>query len=81
MARTRDIGPAARDCVLQDHLKGRQSEVEMINGLVVAESAERGMAAPYNKVVADITRRIEAGELEPDPSNLDLAREMLGAKT
>lgn len=73
----RDIGPAARDCVLQDHLKGRQSEVDMINGLVVAESAERGMAAPYNRVVADITRRIETGELKPDPSNLDLAREML----
>lgn len=75
----RDIGPAARDCVLQDHLKGRQSEVELINGLVVEESGERGMPAPYNKVITDITRRIEAGELKPDPSNLDLAREMLAA--
>jgi 2-dehydropantoate 2-reductase len=73
----RDIGPAARDCVLQDHLKGRRSEVEMINGLVVAESEARGMPAPYNRVVADITRRIEAGELRPDPANLDLARAML----
>ncbi len=33
-----DIGPAARDCVLQDHLKGRYSEVDLINGLVVDES-------------------------------------------
>lgn len=73
----RDIGPAARDCVLQDHLKGRQSEVELINGLVVEESEARGMPAQFNKVIVDITRRIEAGELEPDPSNLDLAREML----
>ena len=72
-----DIGPAARDCVLQDHLKGRQSEVELINGLVVEQSAERGMSAPFNKVIVDITRRIEAGELQPDPSNLDLARQML----
>ena len=30
----KDIGPSARDCVLQDHLKGRYSEVDMINGLV-----------------------------------------------
>lgn len=73
----RDIGPAARDCVLQDHLKGRHSEVDMINGLVVEESAARGMSAPFNKVIVDITQRIEAGELEPDPSNLDLARQML----
>lgn len=73
----KDIGPAARDCVLQDHLKGRHSEVGLINGLVVEESEARGMAAPYNKVVADITQRIEAGELAPDPSNLELARRML----
>jgi 2-dehydropantoate 2-reductase len=74
-----DIGPAARDCVLQDHLKGRQSEVELINGLVVEESAERGMQTPYNKAIVEITRRIESGELKPDPSNLDLARQMLAS--
>jgi 2-dehydropantoate 2-reductase len=72
-----DVGPAARDCVLQDHLKGRQSEVDLINGLVVEESAVRGLPAPFNRVVVDITRRIEAGELQPDPSNLALARQML----
>src|SRR3546814_10117177 len=38
---TADVGPAARDCVLQDHLKGRYSEVDMINGLVVVESEDR----------------------------------------
>ena len=43
----------------------------------VEESAERGLPAPFNKVVVDITRRIEAGELQPDPSNLALARQML----
>ncbi len=37
-----DIGPTARDCVLQDHLKGRYSEVDFINGSVVAEG--RGWA-------------------------------------
>lgn len=72
-----DIGPAARDCVLQDHLKGRHSEVDLINGLVADESEERGMPAPYNKAIVEITRRIESGEIKPDPSNLDLARQML----
>lgn len=74
-----DIGPAARDCVLQDHLKGRYSEVDMINGLVVEESARLGRPSPVNAAIADITRRIHEGELAPDPSNLDLVRRMAAA--
>jgi len=68
-----DIGPRARDCVLQDHLKGRYSEVDLINGLVAEESAAKGGSAPVNAVVTLITKRIESGELKPDPSNLELA--------
>ncbi|MBO6783055.1 MAG: ketopantoate reductase family protein [Alphaproteobacteria bacterium] len=74
-----DIGPAARDCVLQDHLKGRYSEVDLINGLVVEELAERGGKAPVNAAIAEITRRIQTGELEPDPSNLELAQDLARA--
>lgn len=74
-----DIGPAARDCVLQDHLKGRYSEVDLINGLVVEEMAERGDGAPVNAAIAEVTRRIQSGELEPDPSNLELAQELARA--
>ena len=74
-----DIGPAARDCVLQDHLKGRYSEVDLINGLVVEESERLGHVSPVNAAITEITRRIQAGELDPDPSNLDLAREMMSA--
>ena len=72
-----DIGPAARDCVLQDHLKGRYSEVDLINGLVAEESAASGGAAPANAVVTEITAKIHAGELKPDPANLQLALEMM----
>ena len=74
-----DIGPAARDCVLQDHLKGRYSEVDLINGLVVDESDKLGRRAPVNAAITEITRRIQAGELAPDPSNLALAQEMARA--
>lgn len=73
----RDIGPRARDCVLQDHLKGRYSEVDLINGLVVEESARLGRAAPANAVIVELTRRIQAGTLKPAPENLALARRML----
>jgi 2-dehydropantoate 2-reductase len=73
----RDIGPRARDCVLQDHLKGRYSEVDMINGLVVEESERLGKPAPANAVIVELTRRIQAGTLKPDPANLQLAHSML----
>ena len=68
------IGPGrGRNTVLQDLLKGRASEVSMINGLVVEESERRGYAAPANARVADVTRQIEAGLLKPSPANLELA--------
>lgn len=69
-----DIGPAARDCVLQDHLKGRQSEVDSINGLVVEKCAQLGRAAPANAAIVEMTKRFRAGELVLDPSNIDLAK-------
>ena len=74
-----DIGPRARDCVLQDHLKGRLSEVDLINGLVAEEAAARGGGAPVNAVVTSITRRIQAGELAPATDNLALALQELTA--
>jgi 2-dehydropantoate 2-reductase len=69
------VGPGrSRNTVLQDLLKGRRSEVEMINGMVAAESKKHGYAASTNARVAEIVRRIEAGELKPDVANMALAR-------
>ncbi len=69
------VGPGrGRNTVLQDFLKGRASEVEMINGLVVAEAARRGHAAPANARVVEIARQIEAGTRKPDAANMELAR-------
>jgi 2-dehydropantoate 2-reductase len=68
------IGPGrGRNTVLQDFLKGRASEVSMINGMVVEESERRGRAAPANTRIAEISRQIEAGTLKPSPANLELA--------
>ncbi|MGI9380692.1 MAG: ketopantoate reductase family protein [Methyloligellaceae bacterium] len=65
-----DIGPAARDCVLQDHLKGRYSEVDAINGLVVSETEKNGGQAPANAAIVEITQRIRSGEIDPSVENL-----------
>jgi 2-dehydropantoate 2-reductase len=62
--------------VLQDHLKGRYSEVDLINGLVVEESRKLGKSAPANAAIVEITRQIRAGSLKPDPANLELAVQM-----
>ncbi len=69
-----DIGPGrGRNTVLQDFLKGRASEVDMINGLVVEASERRGRTAPANARIVDIVRQIEAGTLKPVPGNMELA--------
>jgi 2-dehydropantoate 2-reductase len=69
------VGPGrGRNTVLQDFLKGRASEVAMINGLVVEESGRRGRSAPANARIAEISRQIESGALKPSPDNLRLAR-------
>ena len=69
-----DIGPGrGLNTVLQDLLKGRASEVGMINGLIVEESQRRGYSAPANARVFEIIRQIEAGALKPTPANMKLA--------
>jgi len=76
-----DIGPGrGRNTVLQDLLKGRASEVDMINGLVVEESRRRGYSAPANAHIVEITRQIEAGALKPTPANMELARGPSGSR-
>jgi 2-dehydropantoate 2-reductase len=65
------VGPGrSRNTVLQDLLKGRKSEVDMINGLVVGESARRGYSAPANARIVEMVRQIEAGVLKPDVANM-----------
>jgi 2-dehydropantoate 2-reductase len=64
--------PHTTTTVLHDWTKGRHSEVDDVNGLVVAEHESRGAAAPVNAAVVELAHRIERGELVPDPGNLEL---------
>ena len=73
------IGTTSIDMIRQDHMKGRFSEVDLINGRVVEENTKRGLPSPTNEVLVSITQRIHSGELEMDPRNLDLAKQMLQA--
>jgi 2-dehydropantoate 2-reductase len=43
-----------------DHLAGRASEIDAINGQVVALSRELGLETPYNETLCAIVRRRES---------------------
>lgn len=71
--------PHTTSTILHDWRKGRHSEVDDINGLVVAERERQGAAAPANAAIVEVAQRIERGELEPGPGNLELLLELAAA--
>jgi 2-dehydropantoate 2-reductase len=54
----------------QDMYKGRRTEIDFINGFVVKKGDEVGVPAPTNAILTDIVRRVEIGELKPDPKHI-----------
>src|SRR5262245_13794502 len=76
-----DIGPGrGANTTLQDHMKGRLSEIDLINGFVAEEGRKRGIPTPANDTLVEMTRRIHAGEIKPDPANLKTTLELLKSK-
>ncbi|MEM7194077.1 MAG: 2-dehydropantoate 2-reductase [Pseudomonadota bacterium] len=51
--------PDARPSMLQDHMAGRRSEIDAINGMVPVVSARHGLDAPYNAVISAVVRARE----------------------
>jgi 2-dehydropantoate 2-reductase len=50
----------------QDMQKGRRTEIEFLNGLVVREGEKVGIPCAANAALTDIVKRVERGELSPD---------------
>ena len=71
------MGREARNSVLQDHIKGRYSEVDQLNGLVVKKGKEAGVPTPLNEAIVALTRQIQFGELKPERSNLELLKSLM----
>ncbi len=72
---TRFMLPHSRTTVLQDWMKGRHSEVDEINGLVVSSQAALGGTCPANARTVELAHRIERGELTASPDNARLLLE------
>ena len=51
----------------QDIQKGRRTEIDYINGLVVAKAREAGIKTPANDGIIDAVRKIERGQAKPCP--------------
>ena len=51
--------PRARPSMLLDHLAGRASEVDAINGAIAPAARAVGLAAPYNEVISGLVRAKE----------------------
>ncbi|HLZ29486.1 MAG TPA: 2-dehydropantoate 2-reductase [Chloroflexota bacterium] len=60
-----------RPSLLQDVLRGRRTEIEELNGFVVARGRELGVPTPMNAAVVAEVQRHGVGLLRPDPKNLE----------
>lgn len=74
------VTPNTTTTVLQDWSKHRHSEVDDLNGQVVASSTAAGLEAPVNAAVVEVAGRIERGELQPAVSNLALMQKLAGLR-
>ncbi len=54
----------------QDMMKGRRTEIEFLNGYVVGQGAKVGLPCVANAKLTDIVKRVERGELKPDPRHI-----------
>jgi 2-dehydropantoate 2-reductase len=54
----------------QDMQKGRRTEIEFLNGLIVREGDKLGLPSRANAVLTDLVKRVERGEITADPKNI-----------
>jgi 2-dehydropantoate 2-reductase len=54
----------------QDMQKGRRTEIEFLNGLVVREGEKVGLPCRANAVLTQLVMRVERNELAPDPRHI-----------
>ena len=48
--------PGARPSMLLDHMAGRPSEIDAINGMVPVVAKEVGLPAPFNEALSAVVR-------------------------
>ena len=62
----------------QDVRKGRRSEIDYMNGYVVRKGQEAAVPTPVSAAAVSAMREVQAGRLDPDPSNVDRVLKEVG---
>ncbi|WP_424812248.1 ketopantoate reductase family protein [Roseococcus sp. YIM B11640] len=63
-------GGAHRPSMGQDMVKGRRTEIEFINGFIADKAKPLGIPTPANAALTEIVKRVERGEIAPDPKHI-----------
>src|SRR5581483_601124 len=63
-----------RPSLAQDIAKGRRTEIDYINGYVVEMGERIGLAAPTNKKMIGLVKRLEKGEIAPGVEHLEACK-------
>ena len=71
------VGKEGVTAAIHDHIKGRQSEMSLVSGLVARAGEKLGIPVTCNAAVTEIDRRINEGEISMDPSNFGLLKSMV----
>jgi 2-dehydropantoate 2-reductase len=67
-----------RASMAQDVAKGRPTEIDHMNGHVVAEGRKLGLATPVSAAVVEVVHEVEAGTRAPAAQNIGLALRRAG---
>jgi len=67
----RRLGVPGRPSLLQDVIKGRRTEVDELNGHIMRKGEELGVRTPMNRAIVEVMKKVEMGEIKPDPSNVE----------
>jgi 2-dehydropantoate 2-reductase len=68
-----------RASMAQDVAKGRRTEIDEMNGHVVAEGRRLGIPTPVSAAIVETVRELDAGARSQSPQNLELALRRAGA--
>jgi 2-dehydropantoate 2-reductase len=67
---TKRMTEEGRPSTAQDVLKGRRTEIDAINGLVVDAAKDAGIDVPCQRTIVELVKRVERGALAPGIDNL-----------
>lgn len=67
----KERGDEQRPSMGQDIAKGRRTEIDFLNGLVVEKGREAGIPTPANEGIIEAVKKVERGEAAQSPNMID----------